>query len=45
MNLLANTFSLANQSSSRTHFCRLCSAPLRHTFVDLGMSPPCESFV
>lgn len=25
--------------------CRLCSAPLRHTFVDLGMSPPCESFV
>ncbi|WP_288194542.1 class I SAM-dependent methyltransferase [uncultured Phyllobacterium sp.] len=45
MNLLANTFSLANQSGSRTHFCRLCSAPLRHTFVDLGMSPPCESFV
>ena len=45
MNLLANTFSVANQSGSRTHFCRLCSAPLRHTFVDLGMSPPCESFV
>ena len=45
MNLLANTFSLANQSGSRTHFCRLCSAPHRHTFVDLGMSPPCESFV
>jgi hypothetical protein len=20
--------------------CRLCSAELRHTFVDLGMSPP-----
>lgn len=25
--------------------CRLCGTPLRHTFVDLGMSPPCESFL
>src|SRR5687768_9422800 len=25
--------------------CRLCSSELRHTFVDLGMSPPCESYV
>lgn len=25
--------------------CRLCSAELDHTFVDLGMSPPCESFL
>lgn len=25
--------------------CRLCSAELRHTFVDLGMSPPCEAYV
>jgi SAM-dependent methyltransferase len=25
--------------------CRFCHAPLRHTFVDLGMSPLCESFV
>jgi SAM-dependent methyltransferase len=25
--------------------CRLCSEPLRHTFVDLGMSPLCESYV
>ncbi|MGA8212721.1 MAG: class I SAM-dependent methyltransferase [Candidatus Sulfotelmatobacter sp.] len=25
--------------------CRFCSAPLRHTFVDLGMSPLCESYV
>jgi hypothetical protein len=25
--------------------CLFCSAPLRHTFVDLGMSPPCESFL
>jgi C-methyltransferase C-terminal domain/Putative zinc binding domain/Methyltransferase domain len=24
--------------------CRLCGAPLDRTFVDLGMSPPCELF-
>jgi C-methyltransferase C-terminal domain/Putative zinc binding domain/Methyltransferase domain len=25
--------------------CRFCHAPLRHTFVDLGMSPLCESYL
>jgi hypothetical protein len=25
--------------------CRLCASALRHTFVDLGMSPPCESYL
>jgi SAM-dependent methyltransferase len=25
--------------------CRFCAAPLSHTFVDLGMSPLCESYV
>jgi SAM-dependent methyltransferase len=25
--------------------CLSCGAPLRHTFVDLGMSPLCESFL
>jgi SAM-dependent methyltransferase len=25
--------------------CRFCSSPLRHVFVDLGMSPLCESFL
>ena len=25
--------------------CRFCGAPLRHVFVDLGMSPPCESYI
>ncbi|EHK54177.1 class I SAM-dependent methyltransferase [Allomesorhizobium alhagi] len=29
----------------RTYGCRLCGSRLRHTFVDLGMSPPCESFL
>ncbi len=28
-----------------TRRCRLCGAPLEHTFVDLGMSPPCEAYV
>ncbi len=27
------------------HECRLCGAPLTRTFVDLGMSPLCESYV
>ena len=25
--------------------CRFCAAPLRETFVDLGMSPLCESYL
>ena len=25
--------------------CRLCCTELTHTFVDLGMSPPCESYL
>jgi len=25
--------------------CRLCGSTLTHTFVDLGMSPPCESYL
>jgi hypothetical protein len=28
-----------------TPLCRLCSAELDQTFVDLGMSPPCESYL
>jgi hypothetical protein len=27
------------------HLCRFCGHPLRHTVVDLGMSPPSESFI
>jgi SAM-dependent methyltransferase len=30
---------------SMLHECRLCGAPLTRTFVDLGMSPLCESYV
>ena len=28
-----------------TPSCRICQAPLDQTFVDLGSSPPCESFL
>lgn len=28
-----------------TTICRLCGTPLTETFVDLGMSPPCESYL
>jgi 2-polyprenyl-3-methyl-5-hydroxy-6-metoxy-1,4-benzoquinol methylase len=30
---------------SDQHACRLCGAELTHTFVDLGMSPLCESYL
>ncbi|MGD2181897.1 methyltransferase domain-containing protein [Lusitaniella coriacea] len=33
-----------NQSSKTQSNCRFCNYPLQHTFVDLGMSPPCESY-
>jgi hypothetical protein len=33
------------QQLSRNNLCRFCHAPLRITFVDLGMSPLCESYV
>jgi SAM-dependent methyltransferase len=35
----------AGSAPARQPRCRFCSAPLRHTFVDLGMSPLCESYV
>ena len=25
--------------------CRFCRTPLRHSFVDLGMSPPCQTHI
>ena len=31
--------------AGRVHCCRFCQAPLKHTFVDLGMSPLCESLI
>jgi SAM-dependent methyltransferase len=33
------------KSTSTNANCRFCRTPLRHTFVDLGMSPLCESYL
>jgi 2-polyprenyl-3-methyl-5-hydroxy-6-metoxy-1,4-benzoquinol methylase len=44
---MENSLGKAQRSSSRQGVttCRLCHAPLTTTFVDLGMSPLCESFL
>jgi hypothetical protein len=34
-----------NESKTKSFVCRFCKAELHHTFVDLGMSPLCESFL
>jgi hypothetical protein len=36
---------VVNSASTRQTCCRFCRAPLRDTFVDLGMSPLCESYL
>ncbi|SES42012.1 class I SAM-dependent methyltransferase [Rhizobium sp. NFR03] len=38
-------FGKTKEKIMQTRRCRLCDEPLHHTFVDLGMSPPCESFL
>jgi len=35
----------AAQLKSQANPCRFCGEALRHTFVDLGMSPLCESYL
>jgi SAM-dependent methyltransferase len=34
---------MAQSAGAVSGACRICGTPLRHTFVDLGMSPLCES--
>jgi len=36
---------MANVTTTGQPQCRFCGMPLRNTFVDLGMSPLCESYV
>src|SRR5215469_16621642 len=36
---------MKNQSNNGQGHCRFCKTALRHTFVDLGMSPLCESYL
>ena len=40
-----DTVTAAPGTDAGPALCRFCAAPLRHTFVDLGMSPLCESYV
>ncbi len=35
----------SSQAAGSAHGCRFCDAPLRHTFVDLGVSPLCQSWL
>lgn len=37
--------SIKGRISTNGSCCRFCGSPLRYTFVDLGMSPLCESYV
>lgn len=39
-----STVITGNNAEHQPH-CRFCGQPLQHTFVDLGMSPLCESYV
>lgn len=42
------TLSLFARDNFKGHYkprCRFCGSDLKHTFVDLGMSPLCESYV
>jgi len=34
-----------DSKAAKSNCCRFCGAILQHTFVDLGMSPLCESYV
>ena len=36
---------MKNELVERSGACRFCRSELRHTFVDLGMSPLCESYL
>src|SRR5713101_2139314 len=33
------------RTSKKQNRCRFCSSDLHYTFIDLGMSPLCESYV
>jgi hypothetical protein len=45
MNVRAGSEVTAETQSASAHNCRLCGSKVERTFVDLGMSPLCESFV
>lgn len=41
----AETIKTTDKLTDKAPPCRFCGNPLHHTFVDLGMSPLCESFL
>jgi SAM-dependent methyltransferase len=45
MNVLARTAPAPVLEGLAPAHCRLCGSELRHTMVDLGMSPPCEKIL
>jgi len=45
MNMLEGNAATAESRDDLKHRCRLCGSEVERTFVDLGMSPLCESFV
>src|SRR6185503_14425543 len=40
-----NTWPAADTDRPRSGHCRFCGSALTQSVVDLGMSPPCESFL
>lgn len=44
MDARSESVACSTKAKAEQH-CRLCNTRLHHTFVDLGMSPPCESFL
>lgn len=41
---MTSTYTAEIQQQAATQACRFCHAPLTRTFVDLGMSPLCETY-
>ena len=44
MSTLSNTLETGLQVAAGAGACRFCGTYLRHTFIDLGMSPLCETY-
>ena len=42
--MTVTAFGTLTDSSLARRKCRVCATPLQQTFIDLGMSPLCESF-
>jgi len=45
MSQSAEATQVMEKATQKAPPCRFCGTPLHHTFVDLGMSPLCESFL